>query len=126
MNTAPPYALVIDPASMVAETVSVALDHAGYRTTHAHTYDEAQRALAQGPTPDLIVSHYNFPEQPSGPSLIQATMEAHPRVPVVVISSRPQHELPLKPGRWVFLSKPFGMQELLEAIDAAKAAESAN
>lgn len=105
------------------ETVSAALEQLGYRAQHAYTFADARHLLTSSHPPALVLSHYATSSASSGPELIQATLEDFPNLPMIILSSRPKDELSPAPERWVFLSKPFGVQELLTAVHAANVSD---
>jgi DNA-binding NtrC family response regulator len=117
--------LVVDRASMVAETVAMALELAGYEAREATSFRDARRLFRELPDLTLLIAHADTPGQPFGGRLLSMAVNERPRLPIVVISSRSASELPPLPPNAVFLRKPFDKQALMDAIDSAHALQRA-
>src|ERR1044072_2951067 len=102
-----PTALVFDRAHMVAETIAMVLDDAGYAAHAAVTYREAKRAFHELPELSLLVIHADTPGERRGPALLQAAVRERPSTAMVVVSSRLPQDLEPFPHSAVFLEKPF-------------------
>lgn len=115
-----PDALVFDRASMVAETVAMVLDDAGYAARATVTYKEAKRAFQNMPELSLLVIHADTPGERRGTALLQAVLRERPKTAIVVVSSRLPQDLEPFPLSAVFLEKPFNRAQLLDAVDGAR------
>jgi DNA-binding NtrC family response regulator len=118
----PPSVLVVDRASMVAETVAMALELMGYETREATSFRAARLLFRSLPDLGLLIAHADMPDEPYGGRLLGLAAAERPDLAIVVISSRPIGELQALPRNAIFLRKPFDRQALLDAIDAAHAA----
>jgi len=121
MTDPTPNALVFDRAHMVAETIAMVLDDAGYRAHAAVTYREAKRAFHDLPELSLMVIHADTPGERRGSALLQAALRERPATAMVVVSSRLPQDLEPFPLSAVFLEKPFDRAQLLEAVALARA-----
>jgi DNA-binding NtrC family response regulator len=110
-------ALAVDKSSLVAETVSDLLNNAGFDAEHTTQYQHAQTSVANQPL-DVLVA--DIPPSHPGPAvkLVQQADEAE--TAVVVTTSQPPRDLPELPPDAVVLQKPYGKQELLDAVDEAQ------
>ena len=116
-----PTALVFDRAHMVAETIAMVLDDAGYAAHAAVTYREAKRAFHELPELSLMVIHADTPGERRGGALLQAALRERPSTAMVVVSSRLPQDLEPFPLSAVFLEKPFDRAQLLDAVARARA-----
>jgi DNA-binding NtrC family response regulator len=117
-----PSALVFDRASMVAETVAMVLEDAGYQTRATVTYKDARRAFQEMDELVLMVVHADTPGERRGRELLNAALRDRPDTAVVIVSSRLPEDLEPAPGSAVFLVKPFDREQLLEAVERARVA----
>jgi DNA-binding NtrC family response regulator len=117
-----PHALVFDRASMVAETVAMVLEDAGYQARFTVTYRDAKRAFEEMGDLSLIVVHADTPGERRGSSLLNAALRDRPATAIVVVSSRLPQDLSPFPRTAVFLEKPFDRNQLLAAIEQARTA----
>jgi DNA-binding NtrC family response regulator len=127
MNAKPsatPSALVFDRASMVAETVAMVLDDAGYQTRATVTYREARRAFQEMNELVLMVVHADTPGERRGRELLNAALRDRPDTAIVIVSSRLPEDLEPAPRSAVFLVKPFDREQLLDAVERARLARS--
>jgi DNA-binding NtrC family response regulator len=121
-----PDALVFDRASMVAETVAMVLDDAGYAARATVTYRDAKRAYQNMPDLAVLVIHADTPGERRGTHIIQAVLRERPETAVVVVSSRLPQDLAPFPRHAVFLEKPFDRSQLLAAIDRARESDASS
>lgn len=119
-----PTALVFDRAHMVAETIAMVLDDAGYAAHAAVTYREAKRAFHDLPELSLMVIHADTPGERRGGTLLQAALRERPTTAMVVVSSRLPQDLEPFPLSAVFLEKPFNRAQLLDAVARARASRA--
>ncbi|HVI56166.1 MAG TPA: hypothetical protein VM621_14075 [Luteibacter sp.] len=123
MNSTPstgPSALVFDRASMVAETVAMVLEDAGYNTRATMTYRDARRAFQEMEQLVLMVVHADTPGERRGRELLNAALRDRPDTAIVIVSSRLPEDLEPAPTSAVFLVKPFDREQLLEAVERAR------
>jgi DNA-binding NtrC family response regulator len=121
-STESPHALVFDRASMVAETVAMVLEDAGYAARYTVTYRDAKRAFEEMGNLSLIVVHADTPGERRGTSLLNAALRDRPTTAIVVVSSRLPQDLAPFPRTAVFLEKPFDREQLLDAVERARSA----
>lgn len=117
-----PTALVFDRAPMVAETMAMVLDDAGYDTRFTVTYRDAKNAFHEMTDLNLLVIHADTPGERRGSALLQAALRERPRTAMVVVSSRLPQDVKPFPLSAVFLEKPFSRAQLLEAVERAREA----
>nr|WP_063572609.1 response regulator [Luteibacter rhizovicinus] len=125
MNSNPsaiPSALVFDRASMVAETVAMVLEDAGYQTRATVTYREARRAFQEMSELVLMVVHADTPGERRGRELLNAALRDRPDTAIVIVSNRLPEDLEPGPRSAVFLVKPFDREQLLDAVERARLA----
>jgi len=115
-------ALVFDRASMVAETVAMVLEDAGYQTRATMTYRDARRAFQEMDELVLMVVHADTPGERRGRELLNAALRDRPDTAIVIVSSRLPEDLEPAPRSAVFLVKPFDREQLLDAVERARLA----
>jgi two-component system KDP operon response regulator KdpE len=111
--------LVVDDEQQVLRLLRTALTERGYDVTTAASGEEALAASARR-TPDVIVLDLMMP----GISGLDVCREVRARsaVPIIVLSARGEERdkvLALDLGADDYLTKPFGMEELLARIRVA-------
>ena len=121
--------LVVEDDEDVREMVRVALEEQGYTVLEASNGRAALHALFATDRPDvrLIISDLEMPLM-TGSEMLQvlSSYSRSSRIPVVVVSAtRPPHSP--KPHEIVaaWLVKPFGMDELLDVVEARFLSEPA-
>ena len=119
-SSAGPSALVFDRASMVAETVAMVLEDAGYNTRATTTYRDARRAFQEMNQLLLMVVHADTPGERRGRELLHAALRERPEPAIVIVSSRLPEDLEPAPHSAVFLVKPFDREQLLDAVERAR------
>jgi DNA-binding response OmpR family regulator len=110
-------ALAVDKSPLVAETVSDLLNNAGFDAEHTTQYQEAQESVSSQPLDVLVADIPPSHPQPAV-ELVRSADQAD--AAVVVTTSQPPADLPELPPDTVVLQKPFGKQELLDAVDEAQ------
>lgn len=114
-----PFAIVIEPKSMLADMVADALRRRGYEVVTATTHvGGAEKALAHGKV-DLAIAAVPAPgEDRTGAYLLEAR-KANSRMRLVVMLSDPLESTDGAPPDCVKLVKPFSVAELEAAVDEA-------
>ncbi|MEV4314006.1 response regulator [Actinocrispum sp. NPDC049592] len=111
--------LVVDDDIQIARALRINLSARGYRVAVAHDGAEALRAAAKA-RPDLVVLDLRLPGT-DGISVI-SSLRAWTVTPIVVLSGRTDETTKiaaLDAGADDYVTKPFGMDELLARIRAA-------
>lgn len=108
-----PVALIVDDEAPVARMTASLLRLAGYQSV---AYTSPRQALAdyQAGAASLIVSDIQMPEL-DGIAMVQELRKIEPGVPVLYISGY-SVDPPPQDATTFFLSKPFGMQDLAQAL----------
>ncbi len=111
--------LVVDDDIQIARALRINLSARGYRVAVAHDGAEALRAAAKA-RPDLVVLDLGLPDM-DGLSVI-AGLRMWTATPILVLSARTEAATKiaaLDAGADDYITKPFGMDELLARIRAA-------
>ena len=119
MTNPPPTVLIIDDEPPIRKLLRVGLGTQGYGTMEAADGKTALAMLNQRPS--LILLDLGLPDIP-GLELLRMLRERDERVPIVVLSSRGDENgkvEALDQGADDYITKPFGMNELLARMRAA-------
>src|SRR5262249_55921110 len=119
MSAAPPKVLVIDDEPPIRKLLRTGLATQGYEIIEAPNGKTALELLAQNP--DLIILDLGLPDI-QGIELLRVIRGRNERVPIVILSSRGDSAgkvAALDPGADDYVTKPFGMDELLARMRAA-------
>lgn len=119
MTASPLNVLVIDDEPAIRKLLKLGLGTQGYIVHEAGTGKAALEMLAQ--SPDLIVLDLGLPDI-AGHDLLQTIRSRNERVPIVVLSSRDDEAGKVRAldlGADDYLTKPFGMDEMLARMRAA-------
>ena len=119
MTTAPLRVLVIDDEPPIRKLLRIGLGAQGYQTFEAANGKEALNHLSKNP--DVIILDLGLPDA-QGHDLLHAIRVRNERVPVVVLSGRGDEAGKVKAldfGADDYITKPFGMNELLARMRAA-------
>lgn len=115
-----PLILIVEDEPEISRFIETALESSGYDVRVADTGQEALKMAAAHP-PELIILDLGLPDI-DGKQVIRSLREWS-RIPVIVLSARDQEEekvAALELGADDYLTKPFGMAELLARIGVAR------
>jgi two-component system KDP operon response regulator KdpE len=120
MSAAPARVLVIDDEPPIRKLLRMGLSANGYQVLEATNGRTALEELAKAP--EVIILDLGLPDM-EGFELLRIIRSRNERVPIVVLSSRSDeagkvHALDL--GADDYVTKPFGMDELLARLRAAQ------
>ena len=119
MSAAPLRVLVIDDEPPIRKLLRMGLTAQGYQTIEAPNAKTALELLSQAP--DLIILDLGLPDT-RGHELLRTIRARNERVPIVVLSSRDDEAGKVEAldfGADDYVTKPFGMDELLARMRAA-------
>ena len=119
MSAAPLRVLVVDDEPPIRKLLRMGLNAHGYQTLEAPNGKAALELLGQ--TPDLIILDLGLPDT-QGHELLRTIRARNDSVPIVVLSSREDEAGKVQAldfGADDYVTKPFGMDELLARIRAA-------
>ena len=119
MKAPPVRVLVVDDEPPIRKLLRMGLTAQGYQTLEAPNAKTALDLLAQ--KPDLIILDLGLPDM-LGHDLLRTIRARNDRVPIVVLSSRGDEAgkvQALDLGADDYVTKPFGMDELLARMRAA-------
>lgn len=112
-------ALIVDDDALVLESIDLLLSQAeGFRTIRALGVNSARSDLQQARI-DVLVADVILAGSTTGIELCEFAIVRHPMIAVVVITADNEVQRGDIPERGIFLRKPFGGAQLLQAIDAA-------
>ena len=120
MSAAPLRVLVIDDEPPICKLLRVGLSAHGYQIMEASSGKMALELLG-GQPPDLIILDLGLPDM-QGHELLRTMRARNDRVPIVVLSSRDDEAGKVQAldfGADDYVTKPFGMDELLARMRAA-------
>jgi signal transduction histidine kinase/ActR/RegA family two-component response regulator len=112
------HVLVVEDDAIVAMTVAIALEDAGFRVTRAVTADEALAVLAAQDV-DLLFSDVVMPGNMSGIDLAREAQRTYPRLPIVLATGYSE-DIARASGLQV-VAKPYRIESLIGVLDAALA-----
>jgi two-component system, OmpR family, KDP operon response regulator KdpE len=119
MKAPPVRVLVVDDEPPIRKLLRMGLTTQGYQTLEAPNAKTALDLLAQ--KPDLVILDLGLPDM-LGHDLLRTIRARNDRVPIVVLSSRGDEAgkvQALDLGADDYVTKPFGMDELLARMRAA-------
>ena len=119
MSAAPLRILVIDDEPPIRKLLRTGLGTQGYDILDAPNAKAALALLAE--KPDLVILDLGLPDM-QGLDLLRLIRERDERVPIVILSSREDEKAKVQAldlGADDYVTKPFGMDELLARIRAA-------
>jgi two-component system KDP operon response regulator KdpE len=119
MTAAPLKVLVVDDEPPIRKLLRMGLNTQGYQTLDAPNAKAALELMAS--KPDLIILDLGLPDM-QGLELLRQIRARKDTVPIVVLSSRGDEDVKvaaLDQGADDYVTKPFGMEELLARIRMA-------
>jgi two-component system, OmpR family, KDP operon response regulator KdpE len=119
MTAAPIKVLVVDDEPPIRKLLRMGLGTQGYQTLDAPNAKAALELLAS--MPDLVILDLGLPDM-QGLELLRQIRARKETVPIVVLSSRGDEDAKvaaLDQGADDYVTKPFGMEELLARIRTA-------
>jgi two-component system, OmpR family, KDP operon response regulator KdpE len=119
MNTPPLRVLVIDDEPPIRKLLRMGLSTQGYRVIEAADGQSALDHMRE--KPDLVILDLGLPDM-QGLELLRTMRTRDEDVPIVVLSSRSDESAKVQAldiGADDYVTKPFGMDELLARIRAA-------
>jgi two-component system, OmpR family, KDP operon response regulator KdpE len=119
MNAAPLRVLVVDDEPPIRKLLRMGLNAHGYQILEAPNGKTALELLGQ--SPDLIILDLGLPDT-EGLDLLRTIRARNESVPIVVLSSRGDEAGKVQAldfGADDYVTKPFGMDELLARMRAA-------
>jgi two-component system KDP operon response regulator KdpE len=119
MTAAPLKILVIDDEPPIRKLLRMGLTTQGYQTLEASNGKTALELMSQ--RPDLVILDLGLPDI-QGHELLRMIRERNESVPIVVLSSRGDEAGKVQAldfGADDYVTKPFGMDELLARMRAA-------
>jgi two-component system KDP operon response regulator KdpE len=119
MSAAPLRVLVVDDEPPIRKLLRMGLSTEGYEVIDAPSGQAALKMIPQ--KPDLIILDLGLPDM-HGLELLRNMRERNEGVPIVVLSSRGDESAKVQAldlGADDYVTKPFGMNELLARIRAA-------
>ncbi len=119
MNAAPLKVLVVDDEPPIRKLLRMGLGTQGYQTIDAPNAKAALELMAE--TPDLVILDLGLPDM-QGLDLLRKIRLQREDVPIVVLSSRGDEAAKVEAldlGADDYVTKPFGMEELLARMRAA-------
>jgi two-component system, OmpR family, KDP operon response regulator KdpE len=119
MNATPLKVLVIDDEPPIRELLRMGLGTQGYQTMDAPDGKAALELMAE--QPDLVILDLGLPDVP-GLELLRQIRARREDLPIVVLSSRGDEAAKVEAldlGADDYVTKPFGMEELLARMRAA-------
>ena len=119
MSAAPLKVLVVDDEPPIRKLLRMGLETQGYQTMDASNAKSALELMSG--KPDLVILDLGLPDM-QGLELLRQIRAAREDLPIVVLSSRGDEVAKvaaLDQGADDYVTKPFGMEELLARIRAA-------
>ena len=111
--------LVVDDDALVLESIDLLLSMVeGFRSIRALDIESARSDLRQTRI-DVLVADVILAGSTTGIELCERAIESHPAIAIVVISADNEVRRDDIPARGYLLGKPFGAEQMRDAIDAA-------
>jgi PAS domain S-box-containing protein len=109
--------LVVDDEPLVRATIVEMLEDQGHQVDAVPSAAAALAHIAQGPTPDLVLTDYLMPEM-TGAALARRLLDQHPGLPVVIVTGFARLDDPALTGLRT-LAKPFSPGDLARTVALA-------
>jgi PAS domain S-box-containing protein len=117
----PSHVLLVEDDPQVAELVDAMLHDLGHSVVRAGGVDEALARLEQDTGIQLVLSDVIMPGGKSGVDLAEQLAATRPGLPVVLCSGYTGGDQGrARAGDWPFLSKPFSLETLAQALAQAR------
>ncbi|MGN6377603.1 MAG: response regulator [Gaiellales bacterium] len=118
MSSAPPHVLVVDDERPIRRALELTLEQAGYRVATAGTARAALTAAALDP-PDLVLLDMMLPDG-DGVAVLRELRDwlSAPVLLVSVVDDEQEKVRALDAGADDYMTKPFGVEELLARVRA--------
>lgn len=108
--------LIVDDDALLRRSLKYRLEHEGYAVTTAESGEDAL-SLARRDRPDLVLLDVGLPDQDGLD--VARTLQREMNVPIIFLTGRSQETdivVGLELGAEDYVTKPFGMRELLARI----------
>ncbi|KAG9613507.1 hypothetical protein KCV01_g1162, partial [Aureobasidium melanogenum] len=116
-----PIALVIEPRSILADTVADVLRKRGFDVFVASTHSGGAKAAIAQAYVDVLVAAVPAPGEDRSGAYLAEARERNPQLKTVIMLSDPEEDATDAPLGAIKLIKPFTVEELEEALDHAHA-----
>ena len=111
--------LIVDDDELVLEAIDLLMSQTeGFRSIRSLGVRSARSNLELARV-DVLVADVILAGSTTGIELCEHALERHPKIAIVVITADNEVQRDDIPRRGIFLRKPFGKKELLQAVDAA-------
>ncbi len=120
MSAVPAHVLVVDDEAAIRRFLRVSLKTQNYSVSEAATGSQALDSIRREP-PDLLILDLGLPDR-NGLLLIRQLRDAGSALPIIVLSSRSEQDMKvaaLDLGADDYITKPFGIEELMARLRAA-------
>lgn len=110
--------LLVEDEPIIRELMAELLEDAGFDVTATCTGDEAAILLAEQCFA-VLLTDITMPGQIDGIGLAKHAREAHPGLPVIFVSGRPDSEQRTRaiPQPMAFLPKPYNIESLVSTVE---------
>lgn len=111
--------LIVDDDELVLDAIDLLVAQTeGLRSIRSLGVNSARSDLEQARI-DVLVADVMLAGSTTGIELCEHAVQRHPTIAIVVITADNEIQRDDIPKRGIFLRKPFGKKQLLQAIDAA-------
>lgn len=108
--------LVVDDETLIRMVAADILLDAGCRMLEAADAASAIRVIEANPDIDVLFSDINMPGSLSGIELATEVFRRWPEIKLLITSGRKVMRSSALPDHGTFLAKPYGVDELVEAV----------
>lgn len=113
--------LIVDDDHAVLETMQMLLEgKGGFRVHCAVGSHGATHCLSAHRRVDIVIADVILAGEITGIEICHRARRQHPQVGLVVISADPKIDVEALPEHSIYLRKPFGGDDLLQAIEQAQ------